>query len=181
MLALTGIALPIVTASATVGHCHKTFTLKMFERAADYTYAGIRTPSRGAYGRLGRYARCQRPPSSEARARTVWGRERAAWKLRRNPPAPPMSYATASWYNDAGQTASGWHSYYGVADCGSGGGPCYGFGTRIEFCYHGCVTATVDDHGPYIAGRAFDLNQNTAAAIGFDGVGVGTVDWRIAG
>ena len=29
------------------------------------------------------------------------------------------------------------------------------------------VTAVVDDRGPYVAGREWDLNQNTAAALGF--------------
>ena len=33
------------------------------------------------------------------------------------------------------------------------------------------VVATVDDRGPYVGGRTFDLNQNTAAALGFAGVG----------
>jgi rare lipoprotein A (peptidoglycan hydrolase) len=33
------------------------------------------------------------------------------------------------------------------------------------------VTATVDDRGPYVGGRDWDLNQNTAAALGFGGVG----------
>jgi rare lipoprotein A (peptidoglycan hydrolase) len=31
--------------------------------------------------------------------------------------------------------------------------------------------AVVDDHGPYAGGRNIDLNQNTAAALGFGGVG----------
>ena len=33
------------------------------------------------------------------------------------------------------------------------------------------MTATVDDRGPYVGGRTWDLNQNTAAALGFGGVG----------
>jgi rare lipoprotein A (peptidoglycan hydrolase) len=33
------------------------------------------------------------------------------------------------------------------------------------------VTATVDDRGPFVGGRTWDLNQNTAAALGFGGVG----------
>ena len=35
----------------------------------------------------------------------------------------------------------------------------------------GRVTAVVDDRGPYVGGRTWDLNQNTAAALGFSGVG----------
>jgi rare lipoprotein A (peptidoglycan hydrolase) len=33
------------------------------------------------------------------------------------------------------------------------------------------VTAVVDDRGPYVSGRDWDLNQNTAGALAFDGVG----------
>ena len=46
--------------------------------------------------------------------------------------------------------------------------PC---GTQVTFRYGGrTVTAVVDDRGPYVGGREWDLNQNTAAALGFDGV-----------
>jgi hypothetical protein len=76
-----------------------------------------------------------------------------------------FSQAVASWYQDAGSTACGYHAYYGVANLSL---PC---GTKVTFTYHGrTVTATVDDRGPYIAGRTWDLNQNTAGALGFGGV-----------
>ena len=52
------------------------------------------------------------------------------------------------------------------------------FGTKIEFSYKGrtCV-AVVQDRGPYVGGRTFDLGPGTAKALGFSGVG--TVKWRI--
>lgn len=52
------------------------------------------------------------------------------------------------------------------------------FGTRIEFRYGGrtCV-AVVNDRGPFVAGRTFDLGPGTAKALGFSGVG--TVEWRV--
>lgn len=52
------------------------------------------------------------------------------------------------------------------------------FGTKIEFSYKGktCV-AVVQDRGPHIAGRIFDLGPGTATALGFSGVG--TVQYRI--
>ena len=66
--------------------------------------------------------------------------------------------AVASWYNDGGNTACGFHAEYGVANRTL---PC---GTKVEFRYGGrSVTATVDDRGPYVGGRDWDLNQNTAA------------------
>jgi rare lipoprotein A len=75
--------------------------------------------------------------------------------------------AVVSWYDDAGQTGCGFHAVDGVA---SRTLPC---GTQLDFRDAGrTVTATVDDRGPYVGGRSFDLNQNTAAALGFSGVGV---------
>jgi rare lipoprotein A (peptidoglycan hydrolase) len=52
------------------------------------------------------------------------------------------------------------------------------FGTKIEFSYKGrtCI-AVVQDRGPYVSGRTFDLGPGTAKALGFSGVG--TVKWRI--
>lgn len=74
--------------------------------------------------------------------------------------------AIASWYYDAGGTACGFHARFGVA---SPGLPC---GTKVTFRNGGHeVTATVDDRGPFVSGRSWDLNQTTAAALGFAGVG----------
>jgi hypothetical protein len=74
--------------------------------------------------------------------------------------------AGASWYNDGGNTACGFHARYGVANRTL---PC---GTTVAFRYNRrSVTATVDDRGPFVGGRDWDLNQNTAAALGFGGVG----------
>ncbi len=87
----------------------------------------------------------------------------------------PMRRAVASWYDDAGTTASGWHAFYGLANRS------LRFGTRVRVCWplgsRRCVTATVDDRGPYVPGRTFDLNQNLAGALGFSGVA--TVRYRI--
>ncbi len=54
------------------------------------------------------------------------------------------------------------------------------FGTRIQFEYNGrTATAVVNDRGPHVAGRVFDLGPGTAGALGFSGVG--TVRYRILG
>jgi rare lipoprotein A len=78
--------------------------------------------------------------------------------------------AVASWYYDAGlATGCGFNATYGVANKTL---PC---GTKVQFKYGGrTVMATVDDRGPYVDGRTWDLGQSTRAALGFDG-GVGTV------
>ena len=86
----------------------------------------------------------------------------------------PMQYATASWYYDGGSTASGWHATYGVAN------RFLAFGTRVLFAYRGRrVEAVVDDRGPFVYGRTWDLNQNVARALGF--WGVAPVAYRIGG
>jgi rare lipoprotein A len=74
--------------------------------------------------------------------------------------------SVASWYDDGGSTACGFHAGLGVANRTL---PC---GSKVRFRHAGhTVTATVDDRGPYVGGRDWDLNQNTAAALHFDGVG----------
>jgi hypothetical protein len=71
----------------------------------------------------------------------------------------------ASWYYDAGSTACGFHAFYGVANRTL---PC---GTKVTIEYGGrSLLATVDDRGPYVYGRSFDLNQNVSARLGMYGV-----------
>jgi rare lipoprotein A (peptidoglycan hydrolase) len=166
-------------APPTPATCARTFTLPEFKHAADRTYHGTHLPRRGAYGRLWRIARCERPPSSEHRARLIWHHVLLSWVTRRQAVRDAsMSSATASWYDDStGQTASGFHAFYGVANLS------LSFGTRVRFCYPTrsprCVVAVVDDRGPYIGGRTWDLNQNVAGALGFSGVN--TVGYRVGG
>ncbi len=77
----------------------------------------------------------------------------------------PLRPSVASWYDDGGATACGFHAYYGVANKSL---PC---GTRVTFRYGSrSVTAVVDDRGPFVSGRDWDLNQNIAGALGFSGV-----------
>jgi rare lipoprotein A len=76
-----------------------------------------------------------------------------------------LTPAIASWYYDAGSTACGFHATYGVANRTL---PC---GTKVTLSYGGrTVIATVDDRGPFVSGRSFDLNQNTARNLGMWGV-----------
>lgn len=51
------------------------------------------------------------------------------------------------------------------------------FGTKLTFYYHGRkACAVVNDRGPYVHGREFDLGPGTAVALGFGGVQ--QVGWR---
>jgi rare lipoprotein A len=71
-----------------------------------------------------------------------------------------------SWYEDGGATACGFHARYGVAHRTL---PC---GTRVTIRYGGrSVVATVDDRGPFVGGRDWDLNGAVAGALGFGGTG----------
>ena len=86
--------------------------------------------------------------------------------------------AKASWYGPGlygNKTASGAVLTQGMMNVAH---KTLAFGTRIEFRYKGrTVTAVVNDRGPFIAGRTFDLGPGTAQALGFSGVG--TVEWRV--
>jgi len=80
-------------------------------------------------------------------------------------PVAVLHASVASWYDDGGNTACGFHAYFGVANRTL---PC---GARVSFRYGSrTVTAVVDDRGPFVGGRDWDLNQNTAAALSFNGV-----------
>lgn len=168
-------ATPAVGQTATQHRaCTHTYTLAAFKQAARRTYAGTRLPPVGSYGRLWRMERCQLHANHRTTARLYWAQQHELWSQRRH---PPTNISVASWYDDSGATASGWHATYGVAHLSMA------FGTKVEFCYPPgsgrCVLATVDDRGPYVGGREWDLNQNTAGALGFSGVGA--VAWRIVG
>jgi hypothetical protein len=117
-------------------------------------------------GRQGRFELRFTPHSRWERLRVRFGGDRSNAGTRVEAGTVTVfSQAVASWYYDAGSTACGYHAYYGVANLSL---PC---GTKVKLTYHGrTVNATVDDRGPYIAGRTWDLNQNTAGALGFSGV-----------
>jgi hypothetical protein len=88
---------------------------------------------------------------------------------------PPTQPALASWYEDAGQTASGRHYEYGFAALIFGSR----WGTRVEFEYRGRrVVGSLDDHGPYVSGRTFDLGPNLKGALGCPDLC--SLRWRLA-
>ena len=126
------------------------------------TLGSARTGARGGY-------RLSVSPSAAGgrRLRVVFGGDGGNARAVR--PAGTVSVlqpALASWYEDGGNTACGFHAGLGVANRTL---PC---GTKVTFRYGGhSVTAVVDDRGPYAGGREWDLNQATASALGFGGVG----------
>jgi rare lipoprotein A (peptidoglycan hydrolase) len=163
-LLIATLATAVSTPVSAVEHplCAKTFTVPMITRAIDANYHGTRTVTERDKAHLRRFVRCARNPKVRPRMHRYWNRARRAWWQRLH---PPMYTQLASWYNDAGETACGFHAYLGVANKVL---PC---GTKVRFSYHGrSAWAVVQDRGPYISGRVWDLNQGLAGALGFDGV-----------
>jgi hypothetical protein len=126
------------------------------------TVAHARTGGRGGFA-----ARFAAPSGTNRQLRVVFAGDRANARTTGAAGLTTTYEPTvASWYEDAGNTACGFHAEYGVANKSL---PC---GTKITFRNGASsVTATVDDRGPYVYGRTYDLNQNTAAALHFAGVG----------
>jgi len=81
------------------------------------------------------------------------------------PPPPPMTGpVVASYYDLTGTTSCGQPDAQVGLAFASLFLPC---GAQVQMCYgQTCVTATMDDHGPYVAGRTFDLNVALKDALG---------------
>lgn len=131
--------------------------------------SGWRTLTRARTGRRGTFALRFSPSATGPgrRLRVTFGGDRTNASAAKSAGEVTVYEPTvASWYNDGGNTACGFHAGLGVANRTL---PC---GTKVRFRYGGrSVVATVDDRGPFVGGRDWDLNQNTAAALGFAGVG----------
>jgi Lytic transglycolase len=127
-----------------------------------HTVSAGRTGARGAY-----HLRFTPADAEGRRLRVVFaGDRRNSQAIRPAGRVVVLHPALASWYDDAGNTACGFHAGLGVANRTL---PC---GTKVTLRYGSrTVTAVVDDRGPYAGGRTWDLNQNTASALGFGGVG----------
>jgi len=117
-------------------------------------------------GASGRFHFHYRPGSGKKFLRVSFGGDRSnAGGTGRAGTVTVFTQGVASWYQDGGATACGFHATYGVANLSL---PC---GTKVTFLYHGHrVTATVDDRGPYVSGREWDFNQNVAGVLGMHGV-----------
>ena len=49
------------------------------------------------------------------------------------------------------------------------------FGAEVKVCHRGCVVVRINDRGPFVSGRHFDLTPAAARAIGLDDVGHVTI------
>ncbi len=143
---------------------HRGVTVKLMTRARHHwrTLATGRTRRNGRFGI--RY-RVRGEGATWVRVRFAGNRDRRAVSVAAGR-IVSLAPTVASWYYDAGNTACGFHATYGVANKTL---PC---GTKVTLSYGSrTVVATVDDRGPYVYGRSFDLNQNTARYLGMWGVG----------
>jgi peptidoglycan lytic transglycosylase len=137
-------------------------------RLESHTGQGWHTVAHGQTGRRGRFSLRYAPGAGTGRRlRVRFGGDATNAGTTRPAGSVSVFYQdVASWYTDAGNTACGFHAGLGVANRTL---PC---GTHVAFHYGGrTVTAVVDDRGPYVGGRNWDLNQNTVAALGFAGAG----------
>lgn len=151
--------------------CAKTYTVKMAERGIDATYRGHRNITLRERSHVARWIKCQRHPSNRPRLEAYLSRAKHAWSVRRFDFLYPLEHAVASWYNDGGSTACGFHATYGVASPAVAVAPNVVCGEHVVFYYGGrSVEATVDDAGPFVPGRRWDLGASTAGAVGFSGV-----------
>lgn len=104
-----------------------------------------------------------------------------AFCLLAGPALAACQMATASWYGaeSGSRTASGKFfdgSQNYVAH------KSLPFGTGIRFTYHGrSIVAVVQDRGPYVRGRTFDLSKAAARRLGLIPAGVGRVCWEKVG
>ena len=111
--------------------------------------------------------RCDRHINARLREwRERWERVHVRW-----------STAVASWYDDREGTACGTHYVRGLASL------TLACGTAVQLCFRGaCETAYVQDRGPYVEGRLFDLNVGARDAIGCTdlcGEEGGTLSWYV--
>jgi hypothetical protein len=99
-----------------------------------------------------------------------------AWRARYLPTHQPWSTAVASWFDDGGATACGTHYLRGLAS------RTLGCGTPVHLCFRGCEVAYVEDRGPFVDGRLFDLNAGAREAISCTdlcGAEGGTLSWYV--
>jgi hypothetical protein len=141
----------------------------------DLVASGWRALARGRTGRAGGFAVPVRASEAgRSHLRVVFRGDRLNGRATAGAGSLTLFVpSAASWYDDAGTTACGFHAGDGVANRTL---PC---GTKVRMRHAGhTITATVDDRGPYVGGRDWDLDQRTAGALHFGGVGTIEVSVR---
>ena len=153
------------------GPCQCPVDIVATDRAIHSAYAGTKRPGYAERHRISRMIHCADVPLAIPALRKILRHAREAQQRRirelRSWAAAPV--ATASYYDDSGTTASGTHYTLGFASLMYGSE----WGRAVSFCAAsttGCagpvVTGQLDDHGPYVSGRAFDLNEALRIALG---------------
>jgi hypothetical protein len=158
----------VLAIAPTHGHrsgCPQLYSVSQGERPAVHIYRGTRRVTLQNLRTMGRMEMCQRYKKRDQPIVRVFDRRLASAHAARVEAAdtPWQGPAVASWYYDAGTTGCGFHATYGIATFVTG---CGGI-VRLRNPSTGAVViATRDDSGPYVAGRTFDLDPATKAALG---------------
>lgn len=162
------LAISMLLAVAPAHHqrpgCPQLYTVAQGERPAVMIYQGTRRVTLQNLRAMGRMEMCQRYKKRDQPIVRSFDRRLASEHAARMEAAstPWQGPAIASWYDDSGTTGCGFHAAYGIATFVVGCG-----GTVLLKGPGGAVVrATRDDSGPYVAGRTFDLDPATKAALG---------------
>jgi len=176
VLAVGVLAVVLATSGAVSGLAEAQAQTKTQAKAA-HVARHQRRRAKAAAARKARIAR-QRRLAAARRARRAASRARARSVSRALPGG--WKTAKASWYGPG---------FYGHGMAGGGklektsmvvAHKTLPFGTLIEFSHDGrTVIVPVQDRGPYVSGREFDLGPGTAKALGM--FHTGTVQYRILG
>lgn len=94
-------------------------------------------------------------------------------------PAAQADRVRVSWYSMGHTTANGQPYRPDRISCAHKHLP---FGTKVKFTFNGrSIIAVVNDRGPFIKGRTYDLSRGAARALGILHHGVATVDAVVLG
>jgi rare lipoprotein A len=148
-----------VTASATPAHADGwTDTLSSHPFA---TQPSAERASGGGGQRKGRSARAGNPAPAASSGGGSIGVASYYWQ--------PQRVASGGWFNPSAMTAA--HKSLP-------------FGTRVRVTHLGngrSVDVTINDRGPYIAGRIIDLSRAAAGVINMQGQGIAQVRMQVLG
>jgi rare lipoprotein A len=145
----------------------------------DFAYRPRRTVRKPAPGhvRAGRKARGERQVRHAAAARPHWAQR----SLSKGGPTGSGQSGVASYYWQGQRVASGGWFNPNAMTAAHRSLP---FGTRVRVTHSGSgrsVDVTINDRGPFVAGRIIDLSRAAASAIGMTSQGVAKVKVMVLG
>jgi len=154
--------------------CPRSFTLSYGRQVARRVFRGDHELPQVVYPRVRHLEICQQSEPHQKKLTRFVGKE--YWHHKKRVLSHISKPKVVRVVTPVVPTSSGLASYYDLTGDGSCGAPAqdgYQFaslflacGTQVEMCAERCVVATMNDHGPYVSGRLFDLNVNLRDALG---------------